>query len=174
MRSGATCSWTLSRPRRIVSMPPPAKFDPWLANRRFGIVIDAGSSGSRLQLYSWLDARYIRDQNDLDILDALPAVEKGSKKADEWVLKVEPGQSPCSNFFIATSSSCPTLHHNYITTINIPHITHTGAPCCHFLVWANSLKARPILCPVGEAEFTLLQLNSINTTMGTHCVIHNR
>ena len=80
--------------RWIVSMPPPAKFDPWLANRRFGIVIDAGSSGSRLQLYSWLDARYVRDQNDLDILDALPTVEKGSKVADEWVLKVEPGQSP--------------------------------------------------------------------------------
>jgi len=78
-------------------MPPPAKFDPWLANRRFGIVIDAGSSGSRLQLYSWLDARYVRDQNDLDTLDALPAVEKGSKYADEWVLKVEPGQSPCRN-----------------------------------------------------------------------------
>lgn len=53
------------------------------------MVIDAGSSGSRLQIYSWKDARVARG----DTLDTLPKVEKGTQDGEEWSMKVEPGIS---------------------------------------------------------------------------------
>ncbi|KAI0797460.1 nucleoside phosphatase family-domain-containing protein [Abortiporus biennis] len=73
-------------------MPPPTVVDPWLAYRRFGVVIDAGSSGSRLQVYSWKDSRSVRSTKDTP-LNALPEVEKGVREGEEWVKKVEPGIS---------------------------------------------------------------------------------
>jgi Golgi apyrase len=72
-------------------MPPPTASDPWLAGRRFGIVIDAGSSGSRLQIYSWKDPR-ITSLDDR-LLGSLPEVEKGVRGGEGWVSKVEPGVS---------------------------------------------------------------------------------
>ncbi|KAI0362549.1 hypothetical protein OH77DRAFT_1467413 [Trametes cingulata] len=74
-------------------MPPPTVVDPWLASRRFGVVIDAGSSGSRIQIYSWKDARTVRQQQAGDALRALPQVGKGTENGEEWSLKVEPGLS---------------------------------------------------------------------------------
>ncbi|PCH37923.1 hypothetical protein WOLCODRAFT_114464 [Wolfiporia cocos MD-104 SS10] len=71
-------------------MPPPTAVDPWLTARRFGVVIDAGSSGSRLQIYSWKDARSM-DRGDA--LSTLPKVEKGTREGEEWSMKVEPGIS---------------------------------------------------------------------------------
>ncbi|KAJ3756925.1 nucleoside-diphosphatase [Lentinula raphanica] len=75
-------------------MPPPIANDPWLAGRHFGIVIDAGSSGSRLQIYSWKDPALVSSQSSLH---SLPKVEKGTKDGKDWSTKVETGISTFAN-----------------------------------------------------------------------------
>ena len=72
-------------------MPPPTIVDPWLAARRFGIVIDAGSSGSRSQIYSWIDPRVTLLEKGDAVAHALPKVEKGVREGEGWLSKVEPG-----------------------------------------------------------------------------------
>lgn len=72
-------------------MPPPTAGEAWLTSRKFGIVIDAGSSGSRLQIYSWKDPRSTLAVGDPTLLTTLPKVEKGVQFGEEWVSKVEPG-----------------------------------------------------------------------------------
>lgn len=74
-------------------MPPPTSTDPWLAARRFGVVIDAGSSGSRLQIYSWKDPGVVLAEQDDIVRNTLPKVEKGVKAGEDWITKVEPGLS---------------------------------------------------------------------------------
>ena len=69
----------------------------WLEGRKYAVLIDAGSSGSRMQVYSWKDPKLERALRASKGLDAtvLPKVEKGTweNSGIDWSLKVEPGLS---------------------------------------------------------------------------------
>ncbi|KAI9104756.1 nucleoside phosphatase family-domain-containing protein [Phlyctochytrium arcticum] len=85
----------------------------WKRNRQYGIVIDAGSSGSRVQIYSWQNPTHIRkvaqeaptELRD-QLLDVLPAIEKGEETGEHWQMKEEPGIST-----FATSPNTVGTHH---------------------------------------------------------------
>ncbi|GAC97297.1 hypothetical protein PHSY_004882 [Pseudozyma hubeiensis SY62] len=69
----------------------------WLEGRKYAVLVDAGSSGSRMQVYSWKDPKIERAQRASKGLGAkvLPKVEKGTweNSGVEWSHKVEPGLS---------------------------------------------------------------------------------
>ncbi|WFD33816.1 apyrase [Malassezia cuniculi] len=69
----------------------------WYKSRKYAIVIDAGSSGSRMMIYSWRHpAHEIAERQKQGLpLNVLPTVEKGTWEGspNSWQRKVEPGIS---------------------------------------------------------------------------------
>ncbi|KAH9981397.1 nucleoside phosphatase family-domain-containing protein [Lactifluus volemus] len=107
-------------------MPPPIATDAWFYSRRFGIVVDAGSSGSRLQIYSWNDPRVVSSALSAEASRSLPRVEKGTQRDDDWVIKVEPGISSfAENLDDIPAYLAPLLEH---ARTHIPPSLHPETP----------------------------------------------
>ncbi|OZJ03548.1 hypothetical protein BZG36_04167, partial [Bifiguratus adelaidae] len=85
--------------QRRPAAPSSAELDrEWQQHRKYGIIIDAGSSGSRVQVYSWKDHKYVQDTHLLrDIKGKLPTVERGDRLGLKWTTKIEPGISSLAN-----------------------------------------------------------------------------
>ncbi|KAI0062375.1 hypothetical protein BV25DRAFT_1856370 [Artomyces pyxidatus] len=129
-------------------MPPPTAADAWLNSRRFGIVVDAGSSGSRLQIYSWRDPRVVRQEHGEQVKHLLPRVEKGTLNDDDWVTKVEPGISSFAESPEGiTSYLAPLLEH---ARSHIPPSLHAETPL--FLLATAGMR---LLTP--EQQATVLE-----------------
>ncbi|KAG8745622.1 Golgi apyrase [Ceratobasidium sp. 414] len=120
-------------------MPPPTTAGSWFASRRFGIVIDAGSSGSRLQIYSWKDPRTVRAQHGSSIHDKLPRIEKGTIDGTDWVKKVEPGLSTFGDKPSGVAAYLrPLLAH---ALVHIPPSLHPQTPI--FLLATAGMRLLP-------------------------------
>ncbi|TRM59203.1 nucleoside phosphatase family-domain-containing protein [Schizophyllum amplum] len=126
-------------------MPPPNAGDAWLAGRHFGIVIDAGSSGSRLLIYSWKDPQAVILEAGENIPPMLPKVEKGAQSGEDWVTKAEPGLSSfAENVDGIPAYLRPLLDH---ARNNIPPSLHHETPL--FLLATAGMR---LLTPTQQAE----------------------
>ncbi|ORY85704.1 nucleoside phosphatase GDA1/CD39 [Protomyces lactucae-debilis] len=70
-----------------------APLDGWASARKYAIIIDAGSSGSRVQVYSWKDHPVAALAASTLERASLPRIEKGDESGEEWMLKIKPGIS---------------------------------------------------------------------------------
>jgi hypothetical protein len=61
----------------------------WDKDRQYGIVIDAGSSGSRVLVYSWKDVTIQRKDGAV----GLPIIDKADEKGQTWHKNIEPGNN---------------------------------------------------------------------------------
>ncbi|ORZ15351.1 nucleoside phosphatase family-domain-containing protein [Absidia repens] len=72
----------------------PSTDEDWETNRQYGVIIDAGSSGSRVYIYSWKDHDYLKSTYSMeDLKGNIPIVERADKNGLKWTHRQEPGIS---------------------------------------------------------------------------------
>ncbi|ORZ10427.1 nucleoside phosphatase family-domain-containing protein [Absidia repens] len=72
----------------------PLEDQDWENNRRYGVIIDAGSSGSRVYVYSWKDHDFLKSNvSPDDLRGSIPIVERADKNGLKWTHRQEPGIS---------------------------------------------------------------------------------
>ncbi|KAJ3416236.1 Golgi apyrase [Chytridiales sp. JEL 0842] len=95
--------------------------DSWSSNRNYGIVIDAGSSGSRILVYSWKD---ISIQRETGIVQ-LPTIDKADRDGKEWHKSIEPGLSSLASNPLETGEYLKPLLDYALSTIPAHKIEST-------------------------------------------------
>ncbi|KAI8872434.1 hypothetical protein GQ42DRAFT_161326 [Ramicandelaber brevisporus] len=86
-------------PQPPAYMQEPDTDHSWAAHRDYAVVIDAGSSGSRVYIYSWKNPEHIKRIASVtsaaakSMLHGLPVIEKGDEHGKHWSFKETPGIS---------------------------------------------------------------------------------